>query len=383
MTSSGTNGSSVMYPLRPEHLLRLARDRSARGREELSEAVSDLFVTESEALSDKERALMQAILHHLIRDAESSVRRLMSEKLANIPTVPRDLIKMLANDEIEIAGPILKKSTVLQDVDLIEVIRNRTMEHQLAIAVREHVSEQVSGALVVAGHESVITTLLSNDNAQISLATLEYVVEQSRRVDSFRDPVLLRSELDPELARKVTCWVSAALREYILDEFDIPASTVDDILETAAITEAHAVSEEARQKTRAKELATELAKSGDITPELLVRVLKAGEIALFVALFERISGLRENLIRRFIHEPGGEGLAIACKALEMCKEDFKTLFVLTRKSRNTNDKTLKREKRNALSLYGRMTVSAAEDVVLRWRRDVNYLRAIRDLEVGV
>lgn len=372
-----------MYPLRPEHLLRLARDRSARGREELSEAVSDLFVTESEALSDKERALMQAILHHLIRDAESSVRRLMSEKLANIPTVPRDLIKMLANDEIEVAGPILKKSTVLQDVDLIEVIRNRTMEHQLAIAVREHVSEQVSGALVAAGHESVITTLLSNDNAQISLATLEYVVEQSRRVDSFRDPVLLRSELDPELARKVTCWVSAALREYILDEFDIPASTVDDILETAAITEAHAVSEEAGQRTRAKELATELAKSGDITPELLVRVLKAGEIALFIALFEHISGLRENLIRRFIHERGGEGLAIACKALEMCKEDFKTLFVLTRKSRNTNDKTLKREKRNALSLYGRMTVSAADDVVLRWRRDVNYLRAIRDLEVGV
>ena len=71
-----TNGSSVMHSVRPEHLLRLARDKSARGREELSEAVSDLFVGESEARSDKERALMEAILHQLIRDAESSVRRL-------------------------------------------------------------------------------------------------------------------------------------------------------------------------------------------------------------------------------------------------------------------------------------------------------------------
>ena len=50
----------------------------------------------------------------------------------------------------------------LQDLDLVEVIRNRTIEHQLAIAVREHVSERVSGALVEAGHEWVITTLLSS-----------------------------------------------------------------------------------------------------------------------------------------------------------------------------------------------------------------------------
>ena len=129
--------SGLIFPVRPEHFLRLARDKSARGREELFEAVSDLFVAEPEAFSDKERALMQAILHQLIRDAELSVRRPFSEKLATIPTVPRDLIKMLANDEIEVAGPVLKKSTALQDLDLVEVIRNRTIEHQLAIAIRE------------------------------------------------------------------------------------------------------------------------------------------------------------------------------------------------------------------------------------------------------
>lgn len=62
----------------PEHLLHLARDKSACGREELSKAVSDLFVGDPDSLRDKERALMQAILHQLSHDAESSVRRLMS-----------------------------------------------------------------------------------------------------------------------------------------------------------------------------------------------------------------------------------------------------------------------------------------------------------------
>ncbi len=165
----------MRHAVDPEHLLCLARDMSGHRLSKPSKAVSNLCVGESEALSDKERALTQAILHQLSHDAESSVRRLMSEKLADISTAPHDLIKTLANDEIEVAVPVLKKSTVLQDVDLIEVIRNRTMGHQLAIAVRRQVSEQVSGTLVAAGHESVIKTLFNNDNAQISLTTIEYV----------------------------------------------------------------------------------------------------------------------------------------------------------------------------------------------------------------
>ena len=58
---------------------------------------------------------------------------------------------MLANDDIEVAYPILAFNKVLQDADLIEVIRHRTLEHQLVIAIREDVSEAVSDALVRTG----------------------------------------------------------------------------------------------------------------------------------------------------------------------------------------------------------------------------------------
>ena len=53
---------------------------------------------------------------------------------------PRDLVSALANDQIEVAHPILTQSTVLQDMELVEIIEHRTFGHQLAIAMRKMVS---------------------------------------------------------------------------------------------------------------------------------------------------------------------------------------------------------------------------------------------------
>ncbi|MDP6603590.1 MAG: DUF2336 domain-containing protein [Rhodospirillales bacterium] len=75
------------------------------------------------------------------------VRRIVSQQLANVPDVPEALVRLLANDDIEVAYPILVYSELLRDADLIEVIRHRTQEHQLAVAIRNEVSETVSNAL--------------------------------------------------------------------------------------------------------------------------------------------------------------------------------------------------------------------------------------------
>ena len=73
------------------------------------------------ALSERERALMGDILRKLIGDVEKAVRRELAERLAERGDAPRSLVIALANDEFEVAHPLLLKSTVLYDVDLIEI----------------------------------------------------------------------------------------------------------------------------------------------------------------------------------------------------------------------------------------------------------------------
>ena len=118
-----------------------------------------------------------------------------------------------------------------------------------------------------------------------------------------------------------------------------------------------------------------------ITADLLVQSIVDGEVRLFEALLREGCGLRKRLVERILFEPGGEGLAIASKSLGVDADDFERIFVCSRRARLIEEPTIQREIGNLKSLYGKMTVEAANKVIGRWRRDQSYLSAIRDLEI--
>ena len=127
-------------------LLDLARDTSVAGRTALVGAVSDLYFDRAAGHGEAERALMTNILRQLIHDVEMSVRRALSARLADHDSAPRELVIILASDQIEAAYPILSRSAVLEDNDLLVLIQERADEHRLAIAMRQSVSALVSDA---------------------------------------------------------------------------------------------------------------------------------------------------------------------------------------------------------------------------------------------
>jgi len=222
-------------PVEVVDLLALARDRSIDGRTRLVQIVGDLFFDSGRVLSDRERSHMTEILRQLIHDVEKSVRRAVADRLASEAKAPSDLVVALANDEIEVAYPILTESAVLQDIELIEVMAHRSMKHQLAISIRESLSETVSGALVDTGDIDVIKSLLENASAAISQKTMEYLVEESQRVDAYRNPLVHRHDLNPALAKRLYWWVSAALRNHILETYKIDPTELEETIESAVV----------------------------------------------------------------------------------------------------------------------------------------------------
>jgi len=99
-------------------------------------------------------------------------------------------------------------------------------------------------------------------------------------------------------------------------------------------------------------------------------------------MFARRTGLRDTLVRRIIFEPGGEGLAIACRAIGMQKPDFGSLFLLSRSAR-PGDKTVDpREVAGAMKFFDRVRPETAEKIVARWQLDPDYLFALKQVEAG-
>ncbi len=360
-----------------ERLQKLAREKTVESRTELAAVVDSLFEDRGGALSEREKALMLNIIENLIHEVEVTVRKKLSEKLADDPDVPRELAKTLASDEMDVAYPILTKSQVLKDEDLVEIIHLRTEEYHLVIALRQGLGENVSDALVETNNANVVTQLLKNDSARISQATLAYLVEQSRRVDTFQEPLLHRSDLTEGLAKKMFMWVSSALRSHIVDRYEIDDVTVDRLLEQAAWEGYEATIAEHTEP--ASELLKRLRERGMVTPEILVQSLSDGEVLLFLAIFADLTRLDDVLIRRIVFEKGGEGMAIACRAIELSEFDFATIYRKSRRVAPDRAAATREEVGEILDLYRRIHPDDAKQVLVEWRDDKDYKGTIETL----
>ena len=307
-----------------QDLIELARDKSKAGRSALIEAISELYSDNPQNLTPRDLRIMVDIIRRLIREVELDVRQGLAARFAEQPDVPEDLIVALANDAIEVAYPILAKSEVLGDNELIEIVRQRTMEHQLAIALRAIVSEEVSNALVEAGNEKVVTTLIRNQGAKIAEDTMEVLVKRSFTIVGYQEPLTFRNDLSPRLAKKLYWTVSAALREYIVANFDIDPDELDATVEStaqSAIARTSQVSDEHSEDRR-----TGLTEN-TMEAHRLIKLLRNRDIAAFLDSFRVLSGLGLPLVRRVLFEQGGEELAITCKAIGLPKDAFGEILV--------------------------------------------------------
>src|SRR5689334_7035469 len=343
--------------VRIRELVELARDSAPAARARLVAGIGDLMFDEAEPASPREKEIATDILRYLVREAEIAVRRALADRLAREPKAPRDLIVALAHDDIAIARPVLLESPLLADADLIEIIHQRTLQHQLAITLRQQVSETVSAALVSTGNAEVMRSLVDNPKARIARRTYEILVEHSRAVESLQAPLVRRKDLDSDLAARMYGWVSAALRKQIVLNFDVDSKLLDEALADSVRT----VMDEHKQPE-----GTAPVPHGD-DPRVLLQLLRAGEIAMFEALLARKTGLRLQVARRAFYEPGGRPLAIACKAIGVEKAHFAAIFLLARQARPGDKIVDPGELNTILAYYDGLAVETAKRTIEAWR----------------
>ena len=262
-------------------LFNLHQENSKEGRESLYKAIGDLFERRADELQTVERAMMIEILERLSLDVELSVRSGLANRLSENGDAPYDLIHMLANDEVQVAYKILASSPILHDSDLIEEVRHRTMQHQLTVVIRTDVSQKVSAALVEAGTEDVIVTLLNNQDARILADVLDHLAEESKRVDNYQKPLVRRPDLPTELAERMYYWVSATVRNYIVDNFDVNiddlddqmSATISDVLETKKSDDDSGIA--------AERLVDRLFDGGGLSADFALKSLHQGQVSIF------------------------------------------------------------------------------------------------------
>jgi uncharacterized protein (DUF2336 family) len=362
------------------NLFDLAHDRTTQGRSQLVSAIGEMMGDRGRVLTLHERALINDILKKLIQDVARPVRKALAEKLAASTNAPREVTALLANDEFDIASPILLNSGLLEDEDLMDIVRQRTISHRLAIAMRRSISEPVCDALVATNSVDVIKALLENHGAKISVATMAYLVDQSKAVDAYQEPLLRRSDLPQDLAKKMYYWVSAALRHFIVDNYAVDPVELDIAIAAIAQQAAAKTPNPASPDEPAVNLARQLDERSDLTPDIIVETLRRGETPLFEAMLGQRIGLKPILARKLIYGSSGEGLVAACRAAGIDRTNFVNLFMLLQRARNdpmTRDPYLMSR---SLELFDKLNVETAKKLVERWQINPDYLKSIMRLQ---
>jgi uncharacterized protein (DUF2336 family) len=348
------------------NLAELAQRRDRQGRSELYQNIVNLIHSGDAPPSEAELTLMCDILRRLTHDVDVTVRQALAEKLAGEPDAPYELILLLANDQIEIAHPLLVNHRALQEKDLLEIIYHKTRQHQLSIASRRMLPESVSHALVSMGNEPIVIALLANQTARINERDFSHLVNKSQQITGLQKPLLSRSDLPASLAEKMYGWVSESLRQMIVENFDINPATVDKAIKSVYRELVSKDQEKAANISQAQALIDKLHESGQLKSAFLIKSLSQGEVELFELGFAKLINLKADIMRKILYNRGPDGLAIACRAVAIDRSIFLTIFKLSREARQMTARITEAEMAHAFSFFQSMDQRSALTTIHRW-----------------
>jgi uncharacterized protein (DUF2336 family) len=323
-------------------LLDLAKSRAPADRARLLVGIVELC--EAGGVADvmgraQAQALLGSIFLSLVVEAERDIRKRLAEKLARAEWAPPALINVLALDEIEIARPIIAASPILQDHDLVRLLAEATIEHQIEVARRPQLSAPVIAAILQQSEPAVLAALAANATAQLSEHDMRRLVDKARQIAALRSPLSRHPKLTGELALQLYVWVGQALREALVERFRLDVHAIDEAL-AGAVAESHAagvdgkplvvVADAEEREAMERRLIDKLHASGQLRPGYLVRALREGRLSLFCTTLAMLGRFEAEHVRRAMDSDRPELLALACAAVGIDRGAFPTILGLVR-----------------------------------------------------
>jgi uncharacterized protein (DUF2336 family) len=303
-----------------------------RSRAALLKRLADVVCLPASRINAFERAMTADLLVEMLRDAVVGEREKVARRLANLTEMPGVLVRLLLRDELPVARALLEHSPNLSDADLISCLYNSTQDHRRLIAQRRGVSEVVADALVDMDETAVVETLLKNDLVRFSHQGLENIVASSRDNPQLIPLLLKRAELRPSHAYVMFWWSDAEARRTILQRFAVSREILQDAVgDVFPLASAEGWQDplsrkalqfiERRQRNRAA-----IAKSPYDSLEDAVAAAQNGMTRETAEEISYLSGLKPMTGAKIFTDPGGEPLAILCKATGLPRGAVRALW---------------------------------------------------------
>jgi len=200
-------------------------------RAEMLARITDLFMASADRFNVEQIDLFDEVIAKLTVAIEAKARAKLSIRLADVPTAPPGVIRMLAfDDDIEVARPVLTQSERLDESDLLATANRKSQQHLAAISERRSLSEAITDVLVTRGDSQVVRSVVRNTGARFSDAGFRMLVKRSSGDDALAVQVGARRDLPRQHFLRLLEQASAAVRTRLAAENPAAAEAVEGVL---------------------------------------------------------------------------------------------------------------------------------------------------------
>ncbi len=342
-------------------LYELAKDNNPNARAELSRKISSILEVD---VTRRESELVADVLTKLMRQAEKDLRQAIAEQISTLDDVPLRLVLQLANDDIEIASPVLTKSKVLSDFDLMYIIKAKTTEYWQAIAKRDQMSDQVINTLAETKDFDTALALAENNSIKLTEHALVIMSDLAQGSETLALPLLRREEVDADIAARLYDYVGTEIKQFITSKYKLDIDLVSEIVDKS-------VKELSKPATPRDFMpddyminaAKSFKEKGLLNEKLMLSTLRRGHMRSFIAQISVFTDLSIETVGQILSQTHGQGLAVVAKAFNIEKQDFISMFLLTNKIWNYGRLVETQEIKTAIDYYNKATPEMAREII--------------------
>src|SRR5947209_3133624 len=169
--------------------------------------------------SDDEIWTFGAVIGRLADEIEVAARAQLAKQLARFDRAPVNIIHKLAfDDDVEVAGPVLRDSERLEPYALIANVCTKSQTHMLAISERPSIDETVTDVLVTRGNQEVVNSVVRNNGARFSDFGFLHMVQRAEGDSILAEQLGLRKDIPRQIFQQLIAKASEDVRKRLASE---------------------------------------------------------------------------------------------------------------------------------------------------------------------
>lgn len=196
----------------------IVKNGDPKRHEEAVRKVSDLFLRGAARFRPSHVELFDGVFASLVPKTDTEARSALAEQMAGLANAPPQLVSMLArDDEVLIAGPVLRRSPLIDEPTLIDIARQQGQSHLLAIADRPTLGTALTDVIVRRGDRDVMRRVAGNAGAAFSTVGYSGLIRRAGEDGVLAVAVGQRSDIAPEQLKSLLSQSTEVVRRRLFD----------------------------------------------------------------------------------------------------------------------------------------------------------------------